>query len=334
MLRLFRHTLAALALPRRALPIALVTAALASAQWWFTRTAAATGLSLGMALLFVLTAPAAWRALFPTGQATTAPRLLAYLGVAALPPALGALASGPMGLGGSFLTVGINIAVIAALAAVGGWGLGRDIEMEAGLEAALARAEALARQAEQAELLALRASLDPHFLFNTLNAIAEWTREDPLVAEAALLRLSELLRELMAGVRAPTWPLARELSVARAVWELHAIRDPERFRHSWELPEPLPAVQVPPLFLLPLVENAVKHGPAAGHDGLLRLVLAPGTPLCLRIENPGPYSGARDGGEGLSLARRRLALVLPAARLDIRGEAGRTVVEVHLEAPP
>ena len=113
---------------------------------------------------------------------------------------------------------------------VGGWGLARDIELEAGFSAERQRAERLAESAERASLLALRAQLDPHFLFNTLNAIAEWCREDPAVAEAATLRLASMLRTMLTGIRSATWPLATEIALAQSLFDLYAIRDRARFR--------------------------------------------------------------------------------------------------------
>src|SRR4030095_12586183 len=67
----------------------------------------------------------------------------------------------------------------------------------------------LGRGAERAELLALRSPLDPHFLFNTLNAIAEWCREDGEIAERAVMRLSAMLRTVLAGGGASTSALWR-----------------------------------------------------------------------------------------------------------------------------
>ena len=99
----------------------------------------------------------------------------------------------------SFMTDPGSLAVLFVLFTVGGWGLGRDIELEEGLRVEQRRAKRLAVEAERAQLLALRAHLDPHFLFNTLNAIAEWCREDPEVAETATLKLADILRNRSRG---------------------------------------------------------------------------------------------------------------------------------------
>lgn len=327
-MKLWLHTLRALAQPRRAGPIGLVCVVMIYAQQWFTRDWAAVGVATAMVTYFLTVGPYSWRRLFPPGARISLGRLVVYALVGGIPSTLGWWLPRWSGLGSTFLTAGVNAMVVTSLFWVGGWGLARDIEQEQRVAFAEARAEQLARQAEQAQLLALRAHLDPHFLFNTLNAIAEWTREDPLVAEAAILRLSEVLREVMAGVKASHWPLARELEIVRAVWDLHAIRDPARFVVDWQVPDPVPAVEVPPLVLLPVVENAVKHGPAAGHSGPMTLTVTPGR---IRIGNPGPFGGPRDGGEGLRLVRRRLQLAYgDEARFEIRTEGDRTVATLEL----
>src|SRR4029077_13534367 len=132
-------------------------------------------------------------------------------------------------MGQTLLTAPTSVVVFLALFLVGGWGLGRDMWLENELARAGARATLLAREAEGAQLLALRSHLDPHFLFNTLNAIAEWCREDGETAERAVLQLSAMLRTVLEGVKIPTWPLARELELARTLFALHLLRDPELF---------------------------------------------------------------------------------------------------------
>ena len=203
---IIRSTLRALLQPRRLIPILLVSASLVAAQASYSHDPLAIPLGIAMCLAFVLVAPVSWRVLFPD-------RLdLSHGGD---PPA--ALRRHRRGRGAG-RSASSRRACSAwarrcsprrrawssalALFLVGGWGLGRDIGSRASLARASARGGALAREAERAQLLALRAHLDPHFLFNTLNAIAEWCREDGETAERAVLQLSAMLRTVLAGVRA------------------------------------------------------------------------------------------------------------------------------------
>ncbi|MEM7518130.1 MAG: histidine kinase, partial [Planctomycetota bacterium] len=319
---------------RRIIAISLVVVTLLMAQWWFRPEPAGLVTALAVTIAFLLLSPAAWRVLFPSGEFTRFDRLALYGLIACLPAVTAILLRDLAGFGDTLLTDGVNLLVIAALSAVGGWGLARDIHLESGLEQERARSSELQRQAERAELLALRSHLDPHFLFNTLGALAEWTREDPVTAERGLLRLADLMRDVMTGVRDPEWPLERELDAAIAVWELHALRDEERFVHRIDRPQNLPLVHVPPLVLLPLVENAVKHGPGRGHEGLLELRVRPlANKIVVEVENPGAYSGPRAGGQGLDLARRRLAQAHgESAQVQVTSEGDRTRVTVELPA--
>jgi LytS/YehU family sensor histidine kinase len=236
----------------------------------------------------------------------------------------------------TFLTLPTSLLVSLGLYWVGGWGLGRDIELEAALVAQRERAAALAREAERAQLLALRANLDPHFLFNTLNAIAEWCRIDGAVAEQAILQLSGILRAVLEGVRAERWPIAREAALVTSLFELHALRDPGRFTFRVEVAEEARRAVVPPLLLLPLAENAMKHGPSAGHRGEVRVAITKTkSGLAVEISNPGPYKGPRPGSDGLPTVERRLALAYgDRATLRIRGEGDGTRVTLDLPEEP
>jgi LytS/YehU family sensor histidine kinase len=230
------------------------------------------------------------------------------------------------------MTARSSLPVCVALFLVGGWGLGRDIAFEASLLRERRRADALAREAEHAQLLAIRSHLDPHFLFNTLNAIAEFCREDGEVAEQAVLQLSAILRAVLAGVRSPSWPLATELGLVRDLFALHLLRDPSLFTLEWDVPSTPPNVPVLPMVLLPLAENAVKHGPGAGHRGALRFaVRVEGERIHVELENPGPYGGPREGSQGLPTVARRLDLAYPGgARITIAAAGERTRVELDL----
>ncbi len=316
--------MAALAAPRRAVPILLVAVPLVLAQYRFSPNAQAVWSAILSCVLFLLLAPFAWRLLVRRGASRRIqPLLLLLYGIiGGLPAAVGWLVPETFGLGETFLTAGINLFVSAALFWVGGWGLARDIDLEQGLKRERARAEGLEREAERAQLLAMRAHLDPHFLFNTLNAIAEYCREDGALAEQAILRLSALLRKVFEGVQTPLWPLSSELELLRGLLELHHLRDPSRFELSWDVEPRTEGSPVPPLLLLPLVENAMKHGPGAGHRGLVSLTVryGPAGELDFTLENPGPYRGSRPGGQGLDTVRRRLDLAFGSgAELDVRG---------------
>ncbi|NVJ26751.1 MULTISPECIES: sensor histidine kinase [Myxococcus] len=330
-----RATLRALAEPRRLVPILLVSAPLVAAQTSFSHEPLAPHLGVLMCLLFVGVAPVSYRILFPGGLD------LSHGGVRVL--MYGTVGSGVvltsgfvlpklLGMGPTFLTQPTNLIVCNALFLVGGWGLGRDIGFEESLAKERARAARFALEAEQAQLLALRSHLDPHFLFNTLNAIAEWCREDGAVAEAAVLRLSTMLRSVLAGVRKATWPLSEELALMRTLFDLHLLRDPELFQLTLDVSTGAENVQVPPLVLLPLAENAVKHGPAAGHRGLLSLgVRVHEQDVEVAIENPGASKGPREGSAGLPTVERRLALAYgDRAHLALSSEKGRTRVTVTL----
>src|SRR6185436_19414297 len=214
-----------------------------------------------------------------------------------------------IGMGSTLLSTFPGLLVSVALSWVGGWGLARDIDLELHLRESQARAAALGREAEHAQLLALRSHFDPHFLFNTLNAIAEWCRQDGAVAERAILALSSMLHTIMTAIRATHWPLAKELALIDALFQLYLIRDPDLFVYARDVQAGLEDSDVPPMILLPIAENAMKHGPGAGHRGGVELsVRADATTLVIDLVNPGAYRGPREGGSGLPMVEKRLQL--------------------------
>jgi len=331
---LFRDTLAALGAPRRLIPILLVCAPLVAAQHSFSRDPVALPIGVLMCVAFILIAPYLWRRWRPLSAGEHSwLGLLAYgLAGVALVGTLGLGVPWLFDVGTTFLTGQESLTVSLALFWVGGWGLGRDIDFERNLERERSRADGLAREAERAQLLAFRSHLDPHFLFNTLNAIAEWCREDGIVAETAILRLSTMLRTILAGTQIAQWPLRRELDLCRDVFELHRIRDPGRMISKITIEGDLEGLMIPPMLLLPAVENAVKHGPAAGHNGEVELkvrVTQDGSEITLR--NPGAFTGRRPGGEGVPMIERRLALAYDgAASFQIEDQGDATLVTIEL----
>jgi two-component system, LytTR family, sensor histidine kinase AlgZ len=331
----FRTTIEALLAPRRLIPITVVILPLLFLQVNYSYDAFALPLAMAMCATFLLVAPTLWRYFFPLrgrrgsavlrGVAYGATGVGLILGIGRGVPAM-------VGMGHTFLTTNPSLLVSVALFWVGGWGLARDIDLEADLKASHARAEALAREAEHAQLLALRSHFDPHFLFNTLNAIAEWCRSDGAVAEQAIIRLSSMLRTVMSGIQAKSWPLSKELELVDTLFQMYLIRDPELFVYRRDVPPELPEIEVPPMILLPAAENAMKHGPSAGKRGDVALrVRADASALIVEIENPGAFKGRRDGGSGLPMIEKRLALTYQeGAMFDIRAKGERTVATIRI----
>jgi two-component system sensor histidine kinase AlgZ len=332
--------------PRRFAALAAVFVAVVATEALASRAWLEVGLDVLLFATFVLVAPGSFRVLAPRG----ALGLFAYgvLGVACVGAVAWLVAQlSPMW---TYMIGPGSLAVLVALFLVGGWGLGRDIDLteRAGLLALEAERRALEAQraqieaqraalvAEQNALLAQRAQLDPHFLFNVLNAIAEHCRHDPEIAERSLLALASLLRTMLDATRAPSWPLHTELELVRAVTDLYAMRDHSRYRFRLAWPT-LEGVTIPPLLLLPVIENAVTHGPGAEHDGEVTLeVTRAGGRVSIRVENPGPFTGPREGGEGLSMIRKRLGLEFgdaasfSIASVSSEGRAPRTRVTISL----
>ena len=164
----------------------------------------------------------------------------------------------------------------------------------------------------QAELHLLRAQLEPHFLFNTLNAIATLVHADPKAAERMILLLSDLLRRALRE-REEQVPLGEELAFLDRYLEIEQVRFRERLvveRHIQ--PDSLGAM-VPPLLLHPLVENAIRHGVARRVEGGSLGIRArrERDRLELRIWNDGPgpaATGDGPGGAGIGLATTRARL--------------------------
>jgi len=122
------------------------------------------------------------------------------------------------------------------------------------------RQEALRELAVSAQLAALRAQVNPHFLFNSLNSIAQLIVTEPRKAEACVERLAEIYRYLLHRTNADFVPLAEELSVAESYLEIERARFGDALRVEEHIDARARDLLLPSLILQPLVENAVKHG--------------------------------------------------------------------------
>jgi LytS/YehU family sensor histidine kinase len=118
------------------------------------------------------------------------------------------------------------------------------------------------------------------------------------------------------------------------LFDLHLLRDKELFELVVEMPTPLPDVKVPPMSLLTLAENAVKHGPAKGHRGrIVVAIIALADTLTLSVENPGPYGGPRTGSDGLPTLERQLHLATNGSATLSIGPAGDDRTRAQLVFP-
>jgi hypothetical protein len=131
--------------------------------------------------------------------------------------------------------------------------------------------EQLRALAAEAELKALRAQINPHFLFNTLNTIAALTHSEPERAEQMIERLAEMFRYSLNGSEQRQTTLGDELAFVDVYLEIERARFGGRLQVSQEIPSEVLEVPVPSLILQPLVENAIKHGRTA--EGEIRLTL-------------------------------------------------------------
>lgn len=112
----------------------------------------------------------------------------------------------------------------------------------------------------QAQLEALRARLNPHFLFNSLQNISVMTREDPQVASRMLVRLGDVLRAVLRQDARPETTLQEEVELTRSYVELEQLRFGDRLRVVFQIDGDAPLALVPCFLLQPLIENAVVHG--------------------------------------------------------------------------
>ena len=190
-------------------------------------------------------------------------------------------------------------------------------------------------QAREAELKALKAQINPHFLFNSLNSISALVTVDGERAREMCLRLSEFLRLTLRLAEEEIIPIEQEVALAKTYLEVEQVRFGERLRLQQSVAAGCRGCTVPSLILQPLVENAVKHGIAGlveGGEIGLAVECRQGR-LCIRVENDFEAEPSRPGRNGLGLAnvRDRLRTVYQNdARLTIeaRGRRFSAVLEL------
>ncbi|MET1112146.1 MAG: histidine kinase [Allosphingosinicella sp.] len=195
--------------------------------------------------------------------------------------------------------------------------------------------------AQTAQLTALRLQLNPHFLFNTLNAISSLIvtgrNRD---GEAMLAKLCAFLRTALVGDGRSEVTLGEELETLQTYLEIEAIRFGDRLTVEFAAPEALLELPVPNFILQPLVENAVKHGVAPTSRPVIVRVGArrDGGDLILSVsDNGGAVAGSRPSGTGVGLdnTRRRLEVIYgPSARIETLAHDDGFTVLLRLPARP
>lgn len=205
------------------------------------------------------------------------------------------------------------------------------------------REQEIRKLAAEAELKALRAQLNPHFLFNALTTISYLIQTSPDRAGETLLRLTGLLRAVL---RAPTGELVtlgQELELIESYLAIEKARFEDRLRVSIDVPQDLRGRMIPPLVVQPLVENAIKHGIAPLRDGgevvvSARLEESDSPLLRLSVRDSGAgvtdegLRAGREHGVGVNNVENRLARYYgEAASITISSVVGEgTLAEIRL----
>ncbi|MGH1485511.1 MAG: sensor histidine kinase [Cellvibrionaceae bacterium] len=159
------------------------------------------------------------------------------------------------------------------------------------------------QQAElQSRLQSLQSRIRPHFLFNSMNTIASLISINPAAAEKAVENLSDLFRSNLQD--ADLVPLMDEITLCRRYIDIEQMRLAERLQMVWNIQEPITNIQVPSLFLQPLVENAIYHGiQRLTSGGAVVLTIAEtNEQIHIRIENPIPVLSASETDRGHHIA--------------------------------
>jgi two-component system LytT family sensor kinase len=194
----------------------------------------------------------------------------------------------------------------------------------------------LAAQLAEARLGALRMQLNPHFLFNSLNAITVLVRDERTTDASRMLELlSGVLRQVLQSGKRQEVSLDDELRFTERYLAIEQVRFSDRLRVQWSIEPNLRDALVPEFILQPLVENAVRHGVAKRSEpGLIEISgRHSGGEVVLSVRDNGPgYRPVSDAGVGLANTRARLATLFEEkGQLQVsEGEGGGTIATICL----
>jgi LytS/YehU family sensor histidine kinase len=186
-------------------------------------------------------------------------------------------------------------------------------------------------------LQVLRMQLQPHFLFNTLNTVAELVHTDPDTADQMITRLGRLLRLSIDHAGHQVVPLRQEIDFLRMYVEIEQVRFQDRLQIVWDLATDTLDAAVPTLLWHPVLENAIRHGvtPLAGRGCIIIASRRDGDDLVLEIRDNGmglPAGGVPREGVGLRNIRERVSqLYGPRARFTLEPAlSGGTVATLRI----
>lgn len=190
----------------------------------------------------------------------------------------------------------------------------------------------LQKLATQAELRALQAQINPHFLFNSLNTLYGTISRDEPEARRLVLNLAQVLRYFLQSDRTFI-PVEEEMKIVRAYLEIEQLRLGPKLQTRLEVDPDALLMDVPVLSIQPLVENAIKHGVArSSESGFVHLKIATaGSSLRVDITNSGQFlpeePSGNDGGVGLSNVKRRLELCYGTdSEVVVRSDHAQTTI--------
>jgi sensor histidine kinase YesM len=202
--------------------------------------------------------------------------------------------------------------------------------------------ERFAQQMDEARLQMLQAQIEPHFLFNTLANVRRLYQSEPSVGETMLDNLMRYLAVALPQMRANDTTIGREAILIESFLTIQRIRMGQRLSFEIDIPESLRDIRIPPLMLLTLVENAIKHGlNPLPEGGMVRVSAAlEGREIRIRVTDTGQgFTKSSGGGTGLANTRARLAAVYgPAARFALtlnqpRGVTAMICVPCSVDRP-
>lgn len=226
----------------------------------------------------------------------------------------------------SLLTALMVLGISTSVAAVQKWQHDRELRQK------------LERDKIDSELSFLKAQINPHFFFNTLNNIYALTVIDVEASREALHKLSRMMRYVLYESQQGTVQLSQEIAFAQDYIKLMQLRLTDKVTVQLTPPSPMQDVPIAPMLFLPFIENAFKHGVSATHPSRIEIIIRQeGAKIHVEVRNT-LFTDKKStileesNGIGLVNTRRRLDLLYPGRyELDVEENRERNEYKVHLE---